>query len=599
MPMKRSVAALTLTLLLASSIRPAASQTIGDPDTYEKSLQVALEAIEEMGPYDNPEQAARVNRIGYELAQHSQFQKYPFTFTLVAMPVPNAVSLPGGQIFVTKGLLDLGLDDDMLASVLGHEMGHVIHEHSLHLQRKATLMNVLGNLLVAGVLIGAERNSKAPALQAPYDPRYGYNPGNNAGNLVQGAAAASLIVSELLLRSYSRQNEDESDVEGLRLSAAAGYDPDGERRMFELWVHRAPETREYGYLQTHPFMDDRARAAEARRGEFKIQSRSSADAYRQRTQAVLMQYLKTMKIKEPPARSRPMETPAEAALRYAKPTAREFLKESALAVWPRGATADSLRLEKLHRLRDAERSKNSELRDYGAVLHAYRKTAAEVRGLDPKSELLATLDADIADQEAKRKAGYPAAAAVVKGGIYETAFLTAFLSNYPDAREAPQVALALGDAYSRIGKEADAVSQYLACWKAAPESAEGKRARSGLRLLAPSLKELAALQQLADQDQDADLRRLAGERLVVIAKSYDDLANGAEYLRRFPEGEQVVAVLDRLNVLADNLYSEVVLYQGFGDSAKAIDRINKILTNAPLSPAAEKLRDHALIDKTS
>jgi hypothetical protein len=92
-----------------------------------------------------------------------------------------------------------------------------------------------------------------------------------------------------------------------------------------------------------------------------------------------------------------------------------------------------------------------------------------------------------------------------------------------------------------------------------------------------------------------ELRRLAGERLATIAKSYDDLANGAEYLRRYPEGEQVVAVLDRLNVLADNLYGEVVLYQGVGDAAKAIDRINRILTNAPLSPAADRLRDRAVL----
>ena len=49
------------------------------------------------------------------------------------------------------------------------------------------------------------------------------------------------------------------------------------------------------------------------------------------------------------------------------------------------------------------------------------------------------------------------------------------------------------------------------------------------------------------------------------------------------------------NVLADNLYAEVILYQGMGDAVKAIDRINKILTHAPLSPAAEKLREKAVL----
>src|SRR6202035_916126 len=195
----------------------------------------------------------------------------------------------------------------------------------------------------------------------------------------------------------------------------------------------------------------------------------------------------------------------------------------------------------------------------------------------------------------KLKELYPRAVSVFKGGVYETAFLSSFLSNFPEAREVPEVALALGDAYSRLGNETDAVTQYLAAEKAAPDSGEGRRARAGLRNLAPNLKELAALQQLVDQNRDTELKRLAAERLDAMAKTYDDVANGAEYLRRFPTGPHLSEVIARLNVLADNLYGEVVLYQGVGDSTKALERINKILTNAPLSPAAEKLRDRAVL----
>ncbi len=54
-------------------------------------------------------------------------------------------------------------------------------------------------------------------------------------------------------------------------------------------------------------------------------------------------------------------------------------------------------------------------------------------------------------------------------------------------------------------------------------------------------------------------------------------------------------MIERLNVLADNLYGEVVLYQGVGDAVKAMERINKILTDAPLSPAAGPLRDRAVL----
>lgn len=578
MKIRRTLASTLVFLLLFSAVGPVLAQApqpafpgIANPDLFEKSLKAATEAVAQYGTPDNPEQLARVNRVAYELAQQAEFQKFPFTFGIVDMPVPNAFALPAGQIFITTGMLDLGLDDDMLANVLGHEIGHVINEHYLHMQRKATLMNVLGNLLVAGVLIGEANSNRRSGPQAPYDPRVGYDPG---GDVIQGAAAASLVISELLLRSYSRDQEDEADREGQRLAAAAGYDPDGARRLWDLMNNRAPQLKEYGYWQTHPFGDVRARAAEARKGTWAIATKKSADEYRKRTQATLSNYLD---------RKKPEDSVAA------------FLKQAVLASWPQGKASDSLRLEKLHKRRDEELARPLLSRNYGAVLKLYKEELSAVRSLDAKSDLIRALEGEISDLESKRKELYPRAVEVLDGGVYETSFLESFLSNFPEASQIPEVALALGDAYSRLGNRTEAVAQYLKAWETAPESAEGKRARTGLRNLAPNLKELAALQQMAEQTKDADLKRVADERLGAIVKTYDELQNGAEYLRRYPEGPYVVPVIERLNVLADNLYGEVVLYQSVGDTVKAMERINKILTHAPLSPAAEKLRDRAVL----
>ncbi|HEV8579644.1 MAG TPA: M48 family metalloprotease [Thermoanaerobaculia bacterium] len=568
---RRILASALVFLLVFSTARPGRTQGIANPDLFDKSLKAAAEAAAQYGTPDDPEQLARVNRIGYELAQQSEYQKFPFTFAVVDMPVPNAFALPGGQIFITSGMLDLGLDDDMLANVLGHEIGHVVLEHFARMQRKATLMNVLGTLLVAGVAIGESNSNRRQGPQAPYDPRVGYDPG---GDLVQGAAAASLVLSELLLRSYSREHEDEADKEGQRLASAAGYDPDGARRLWEKMNNRAPQLREYGYWQTHPFGQERMRAADVRKELWKIDARKSADEYRKRTQATLSSYLD---------RKKPEEDVAA------------FVKQAILAAWPSGKVSDGLRLEKLHKRRDEELARPVLSRDYGAVLRLYREELAEVRSLDAKSDLIAALEGEISDLDAKRKELFPRAVEVLGGGIYETSFLTAFLSNFPEAKEVPEVALALGDAYSRLGNRTDAVAQYLKAWEAAPESPEGKRARMGLRNLAPSLQELAALQQMAEQEKDPELKKIANDRLAAIVKTYEELSNGAEYLRRYPEGPYVVPVIERLNVLADNLYGEVVLYQSVGDSVKAMERINKILTHAPLSPAAEKLRDRAVL----
>ncbi|HYU32841.1 MAG TPA: M48 family metalloprotease [Thermoanaerobaculia bacterium] len=561
------VVLLVLLTALPAVPRPAAAQAIADPDLFAKSLEAAAEATTVYGAYDNPAEVARINRIGYELAQQSDYQRFPFTFDLVDMPVPNAFTLPGGQIFITRGMLDLGLDDDMLAAVLGHEIGHVVLEHYKRMQRKSTLLNVLGSLLVVGVMVGDRSNRTEDGV--PYDPRVGYGPSR-----VEGAAAASLILGELLLRSYSREHEDEADAEGQRLSALAGYDPAGAQKVWEKMIQRAPQLREFGYLQTHPFAEERSRAAEARKGTWKIQTRKPADEYRQRTQAVLMTWME---------HNRPKEKE------------KAYLKTAALGTWPQGKVAENLRLEKLHGLREAEMSRPVLSRDYGALVKHYRDEISAVREVDAKSNLVATLETEITDLEKQRKDSYPRAVEVLGGGIYETSFLESFLSNYPDAAQAPEVGLALGDAYSRLGNQTEAVSRYMTAWEAAPDSPDGKRAGAGLRLLAPNLKELSALQKLTEQDRDPEIRKIAGERLTTMAKSYDDVANGAEYLRRYPEGSHAPEVLDRLNVLADNLYAEVVLYQGMGDSVKVMDRINKILTHAPLSPAAAKLRDGAVL----
>ncbi len=558
--------------LFAPAARPAAAQTISNPDLFGKSLMAAREAVEQYGRYDEAAELARINRIGYQLAQESEFRKYPFTFGLVDLPVPNAFALPGGHIFVTRGMLELGLDDDMMAALLGHEIAHVTLEHYLRMKRKATLLNVLGNLLVVGVMVGESQNRDRRD-----DPRVGYDPngpGSSGGDRIQGAAAASLILSELLLRSYSRENEDESDKEGQRLSAAAGYDPDGARRLWVRMQERLPQFKQYGYWQTHPFADERTKSAEARKGTWKVQPQKSADEFRQRTQAVFTNYIE---------RNKPPEEDVA------------FLRTASLHAWPRGKVAEDVRVQDLYKLRDQELAKPLLSRDYGAVLKSYRQELREVRTLDPDSKLPTVLESGIADLETKRKELYPRAVDVLGGGVYETSFLVAFLSNFPEAQEVPEVALALGDAYSRLGNQTEAVTQYLAAWKTAPKSPEGQRARTGLKVLAPNLKELSALQQMIDEDSDPELRQVANERLTKMAGTYDDLVNGAEYLRRFPDGPHAATVVDRLNALADNLYGEVVLYQGVGDPVKAMERINKILTHAPLSPAAEKLRDRAQI----
>ena len=572
--MKRFLAlASTAALLLVSSTTPLPAQTIANPDLFVKSAKAAQQALDYYGRYDNPEELERMAAIGYRLAQESKFQDFPFTFFLIDMPEPNAFALPGGQIFITKGMLDLGLNDDMLAGLLGHEIGHVVLKHGTRIQRRATLLNVLSQALLVGVMIGASQNDNRGGTPGTvYDP---YGSRGSGGDIVQGTAAAGAVITELLMRSYSRNFEDESDEEGQRLAATAGFDPDGTRQLMDKMRTHLPQTREYGYWRTHPFFEERVQAASAREKELLIQPPDSADAYRNRTQATLLSFLGHDKV---------------------DPELARVLKEEALVAWPKGPAADGIRLEQLQELREIEVAKKPLSRNFTALLEQYQKHFDQVSTLTPDSALLTTLAEEMEEIGKVRQEVYPQAAEVFGGGVYQVDFLETFLSNYPDAPEAAEVSLGLATAYSRMGRQSDAVARYLEVWERSTDNETRERAQAGLRSLAPGLKQLSALEQLTSMSEDPDLQSLAAERLRLLAPKYEDMDNGADYLRQFPRGGHAETVNQRLNQLADKLYGELILYQSVGDHVKGLERIQKILTYAPQSPAAERLRDRIVLE---
>lgn len=553
-------------LFLAGS---AFGQRIGNTKLFEKSLKAAHEAYEHFGSSSEPEELERVANIGYLVAAQTEVRDTAFSFYVIDMPEPNAFALPGGHIFVTRGMLSLGLDDDMLACLLGHEIAHVTKSHGTRLQRRATLLNVLSQAAMIGVLVGAGDDAADGR-----DP-YSYTVNDRKGSLVQGTAAAGMVLSELLLRNHSRDFEDEADVEGQRLAAAAGFDPHGAHKLWALMNQRLPQANTYGYWRTHPFSDRRMRAAQARAAELKIQEPKPAEDYRATTQKNLLEYADRD--------NREVEL-------------RPFLEATALTAWPQGPRAESLRLAALHRRTDDVLEKNELDRDYGALVRAYRQEIEIVRRLTPESAFVATLEGEMEDLRQESEALFDKAIAVWEEGIYQTPFLEIFLSNYPTAEIVPEVALTLGNAYSRLRRQADGVRQYLRAKEAGPDSEAGQQALNGLRNLAPVLDELVALQELRDRIDDPELQSLAKKRLEEVAGTYKDLAYGSDYLKRYPDGEHRDTVRKRQESLAQNLYGEVILYQGLGDHVKALERIQQILSLAPDTPAAESLRETAVYD---
>ena len=589
--MTRSAVALALALVLAApSVAPAVE--IANPALFEKSVAAAAEAMKQYGLLDDPEAQERINRIGYEVAYHADFDSYPFTFAVVDTPIPNAFALPAGQIFVTRGMLDLGLDDDMLATLLGHEIAHVTSEHFLKQKKRATRLNLLSSLLGVG-LIAASASDRDDGYVGPYGYTRDQSPTEAAA---QAALVGGMAITELVMRSYSREHEDESDEEGQRFAAAAGYDPNSLGKLMARMGERIPQSKAYGYWQTHPFFDSRVQAARAR-GRYLAALEPAPgeeiDAYRQATQESLLAFAAKP--------SKRLERPGPPDSTRQTPPALRFVKTMALNAWPAGPAAESLRLETLHELREREFERLATSRDYGSVTAFYRKEMEAVRALTPDSPFLALLSQELAEIRRESEELYGQAIGILDRGVFETPFLEAFLSNYPDSPRTPRVALLLGTAYSRLGRETDAVEHFLKAWESAPTDeitedgdSPAAAAQRGLHNLTPVLTRLGSLQHLALQERDAELGERAEERLRKLVDSYDDITSGSEYLERFPDGPHADEVEERLNQLADLLYKEMVIYQNLGDAAKAIARASQILTHAPLSPTARRLSDERL-----
>jgi predicted Zn-dependent protease len=199
-----------------------------------------------MGLVDDSDLVAYVRRIGDRLAVHSPWQDVVYTFHVVDMAEPNAFALPGGFVYVTRGLLALVNSEDELACIIGHEIGHIAARHAVQrISRAVTLAPVA---IVTGIA-GAVTSIVSPML------------GDALGR--SGALAV-----EAALAPYSRRQENQADEVGQVLAAKAGYDPatitDFFRSLDRQVTLMLGEPRQPSFLDTHPSTPERVRKTAAR-----------------------------------------------------------------------------------------------------------------------------------------------------------------------------------------------------------------------------------------------------------------------------------------------------------------------------------------------
>lgn len=225
-----AVAALVLLAALATgcSTNPATGKREFLLVSADQEKQIGLQGypatIAEYGQYDDAKLAAYVDSIGQRLAKVSELPDLEWHFTVLDDPVVNAFAMPGGYIYVTRGILAHLNSEAQLAGVLGHEIGHVTARHSA---RQITQQQL------AGLGLGL-----ASAFSTTF-ARY------------SGAAEQAM---GLLMLKYSRDDETQADMLGIRYATAAGWDPrevPSTYAMLKRISDSAGSTLPF-YLSTHP-----------------------------------------------------------------------------------------------------------------------------------------------------------------------------------------------------------------------------------------------------------------------------------------------------------------------------------------------------------
>ncbi len=201
--MSRLLAAIAAFLLLSScAVNPVTGERqvslVSEQDEVAIGREADKEVKQEYGLYNDPVLQAYVNEVGQKLAKQSHRSGLEWHFAVVDSPEINAFALPGGYVYITRGLMAYLDSEAELAGVLGHEIGHVTARHGAQRQTQGTFAQgaaVLAEILGQAVL-GA----------------------SGAGNVV-GALGQSLILS------YGRQDELQADSLGAEYLHRTGYDP--------------------------------------------------------------------------------------------------------------------------------------------------------------------------------------------------------------------------------------------------------------------------------------------------------------------------------------------------------------------------------------
>jgi predicted Zn-dependent protease len=232
------LAALAAPALTSCGTGTSGTSVVSQKKERQLGQEAASEVARTMGLVQDPVLVRYVSEIGQRLAAETASPNVSYEFHVADDTEPNAFALPGGFVYVTRGILALANSEDELAGVIGHEIGHVVARHSVRRLEVSTPLALLFGVpsAIAGVV--------SPAL----------------GGIIGGVGS---LASGLVLAPYSREQEREADRIGLELAARAGWDPAGLPSMLHTLEREQALTgsdpSRISFFANHPATPDRVK----------------------------------------------------------------------------------------------------------------------------------------------------------------------------------------------------------------------------------------------------------------------------------------------------------------------------------------------------
>jgi len=214
---------------------------ISEKTEIEIGKKAKQEIIKQYGAYNDLDWQIYIDQIGQKVAKASDRPNLPYDFTILDTEILNAFSVPGGCVFITRGMLTQMADEAELAVVLGHEITHIAAWHGVDMLQKSLGLSTLTALgAIGGMVVGA-------------------------GEAALVLAQAASVYENLYLMGYGRDRELEADHYGILYAGRAGYDPSAAMTFFRRlnFIEREEEAGQHisPYWRSHPLTTDRLKRA--------------------------------------------------------------------------------------------------------------------------------------------------------------------------------------------------------------------------------------------------------------------------------------------------------------------------------------------------